>query len=356
MPRKSLKSRTASLKSRKGIKGFMPLDEVKEFDQKTVLIECGIACPDIEESWPEEQELNGWVSEVDEDEDEEVQDEDWQILKISSNVLNLTWKENADRSLKSKYLGTARSSLYRKKQKSRIHEEHCQDNLRLTTMGFTVTPSVANIIEEEEVSSPNGNEKLQIAIKNISEDLNKWKNGQPTLNQFDFLRSQSVKMYLMRLLEGKKKIESAKQIAKEIWNKDTAYFCRAIRQWSSSFLKTGMISKFQQGKHSKRPSLLDDEDVQLTICKYIRTLNPKDRNMPDIQKYINEFVLPRKIGLPGSISLRTTYRYMKLWDFIWKESGQQVRCSISLKFREGVFIITHNTQFFATTLVYLDLL
>jgi len=89
-------------------------------------------------------------------------------------------------------------------------------------------------------------------------------------------------------------------------------------------IKTGEIPKFKQGKHRKRLSLLDDEDLKTSIAKWIKTLKPSERKIEDIEHHINEVILPQKIGLPGSISKRTIYRYLKLWGFTWKESGQQV--------------------------------
>jgi len=175
-----------------------------------------IDLPDIEENWPEEEELNGWVSEDDSDENEEIEQEDWEILGMQSNVLSsLVWKENADKSLKSKYLGIAGSSLYRKKQKDCIHEQHCQNNLRLTAMGFTVMPLVSKSTVEEPIAI-SSREQMQTALNNVSSNLDKWKCGTITLDKFDLLRYQSIKLFLSKLLNGGKKMESAISVAKDI--------------------------------------------------------------------------------------------------------------------------------------------
>ncbi|RIB29335.1 hypothetical protein C2G38_1924544, partial [Gigaspora rosea] len=84
-----------------------------------------------------------------------------------------------------------------------------------------------------------------------------------------------------------------------------------IREWSKDFLEQGTLPRHQQGKHAKRESLLDDEDLKLAPCTWLRSISPKD----PLKKELETNIFPKLLGVPIIISESTTQKFMHLWGF-----------------------------------------
>ena len=90
------------------------------------------------------------------------------------------------------------------------------------------------------------------------------------------------------------------------------------------YLVDGNLPFHKQGKHSKRESLLSDEDIVNAICIWIRSQPPQERTILKIKEHIETNILPHKLGVPASIGETTLLQFMHIWGFRNRQSGQQI--------------------------------
>ncbi|CAG8855513.1 24430_t:CDS:2, partial [Gigaspora margarita] len=58
------------------------------------------------------------------------------------------------------------------------------------------------------------------------------------------------------------------------------------------------LSSHQQGKHSKRLSLLSDEDISLAAHTWLRSISPKDRSPLSLKKELEATIFSKLLGVP----------------------------------------------------------
>ncbi|CAG8834953.1 3324_t:CDS:2 [Gigaspora margarita] len=90
------------------------------------------------------------------------------------------------------------------------------------------------------------------------------------------------------------------------------YISRCVRRWAKDFLVQGSLSSHQQGKHSKRLSLLSDKDISLAARTWLRSVSPKDRSPLSLKKELEATIFPKLLGVPVTISEMTTRKFMHL--------------------------------------------
>ncbi|CAG8459328.1 19435_t:CDS:2, partial [Racocetra persica] len=66
---------------------------------------------------------------------------------------------------------------------------------------------------------------------------------------------------------------------------------------AKDFLKQSILPKHQQEKHAKRESLLDDEDLKLVTCTWLRFILPKDHSPLALKKELETNIFPKLLGV-----------------------------------------------------------
>lgn len=122
---------------------------------------------------------------------------------------------------------------------------------------------MATTVTEEVVPTVSELDKVKAAYEKLAMELiPEISAGKNVLGNSAYERSkyQAVKYYF-RLIEGKKKMVASETAAKYYWHgKTITYRSRMIRLYAKTYLETGKIVESTQGKHSKRTSVLDDND------------------------------------------------------------------------------------------------
>ncbi|CAG8753191.1 4912_t:CDS:10 [Cetraspora pellucida] len=98
----------------------------------------------------------------------------------------------------------------------------------------------------------------------------------------------------LRNLQNAKKTLAKFQPYEDIQN--TEYMSRCIRGWVKDFLEQGTLPSHQQGKHAKRESLLDDEDLKLVACTWLHSIPPKDHSPLSLKKELETNIFPKLLG------------------------------------------------------------
>ncbi|CAG8775391.1 3229_t:CDS:1, partial [Gigaspora rosea] len=114
-------------------------------------------------------------------------------------------------------------------------------------------------------------------LKNQLRSLQNAKNELAKSQPYEVQRLTSIFHYFRLLLDGEKKYVHQKKL-QILYGRIFAIqnMSRCIREWSKDFLEQGTLPRHQQGKHAKRESLLDDEDLKLAPCTWLRSISPKD--------------------------------------------------------------------------------
>lgn len=93
-----------------------------------------------------------------------------------------------------------------------------------------------------------------------------------------------------------KKMEASNIANNRIYKlRATSYRATQIREYAKEYLAVGSITPSAQGKHSKRVSILDDNDIKRKIMEWFRGQARTQRSIPALTKYLQEEVLPEKI-------------------------------------------------------------
>ncbi len=163
---------------------------------------------------------------------------------------------------------------------------------------------------------------LLLSIKNSKGIASKY-------SVYKIYRLTSIHRYFSLVLEGKKTMEASEIVAENIWQKKTNYMARCIRNWAKLYILRGDLPEISQGKHSKRDSLLDDEDIKISSCKWLRSIDPKKRSPMLLKSHLEDTILPGKLGTRVRVSESTVRRYMHIWGYSLRKYGQQVLyCSV----------------------------
>jgi hypothetical protein len=142
--------------------------------------------------------------------------------------------------------------------------------------------------------------------------------------RYNIHRATAVLAYISFRLEGKKKMEASEHVARYICNKQTSYMSRCVRAWAGTFLKTGVFPEHRQGEHSKRLSLLGDEDIKEKARQWLRSSKPEKRDPIALKAHLEEDVLPARSGTVMSVSVRTVQRHMHEWGYGYRRNTKGV--------------------------------
>lgn len=69
---------------------------------------------------------------------------------------------------------------------------------------------------------------------------------------------------------------------------------------------------------------MNDEDINNSIRQKLQQQRPEERNLVDLRKYINDELIPQKVGVPGAISISTLWKYMCEWGYLYRKFGKDI--------------------------------
>ena len=160
--------------------------------------------------------------------------------------------------------------------------------------------------------------------------------AQQKAGTYEYAKYQAAHYYLQLRVEGVKKMYASVLAAKLFWgNKATTYRSRAIRGYAQEYIKFGKIAMGAQGKHSKRVSVLDDNDIKRKLIEWIRSVPKSHRNLQGIQNHLRDTILPAAVesdtlhletdtegAITNPLSLECIRRKLIEWGFSFKQVGK----------------------------------
>jgi hypothetical protein len=272
---------------------------------------------------------------------------------IEVEAPKIAWNSNAEK----KVLYYARTLEYSDRHQRRIRaneKKKANGSLRLDNwLGRPTSGAQQDTPQEQPAPQTTTNEEewsaIDIAFSQLIKDASPVINRDSTQQKrgiYEQSKYQAVSRYFSIRLDnalnhGKlvpDKIEASEQAARDIWFIDNPrYRGSKIREYADEYLKTGKITIGAQGKHSKRTSILDDNDIKRKVVKWL-ILQPKSkRSIPAVQNYLKKEVLPKMVNsntLPNEVdtnhvesnplSFECKRRKLIQWGFHYKNLGKRL--------------------------------
>ncbi|NBV29198.1 hypothetical protein EBS02_09335, partial [bacterium] len=255
----------------------------------------------------------------------------------------------------------ARSTWYRmRKRAQELREAGEKNGSQLFDYGFK--KSLADSIQEDEIygiinydysedrekGSKFKNYTVKQGLKKIVEyevdlnDRNKahLKEVDKKLTAIDKKKILAIHRMLHYISDGEyksRKVRASLAVAQHLFNKtiknDFNYQARLIRQWTYYFLRYGKIHQDRQGCHTKTNTIIYDEQNQLLMKTYLRSLSDEERTPQNFREHLNKELLRCVANAPTEIkSDRTAARWMRVLGFD------------RFKKRKGYFTDGHNRK------------
>ena len=121
------------------------------------------------------------------------------------------------------------------------------------------------------------------------------------MSDYQRQKYRAVHGYLLKRIHGLKTIKASQQAANNIFILPSKYYRPyAIRFWANEFIQHGTISTHQQGKHAKRVSFFDYEDIQLAARNWFMITKPEQRSIHELATRINTVIIPQALGVQAT--------------------------------------------------------
>ena len=160
---------------------------------------------------------------------------------------------------------------------------------------------------------------------------------------FDTIRVLAIRDYITFLSEGLLKVESSKKAAdryiRVIQNRSIEWFARQILKWGDYLIVHKQLSVHCQGKHKKIVSYIDDEDIRLQICSWLRSEKPSKRTGIKLKAFLSNLEPD-----PISISLNTAISWLNTLCFAVTDTDKK-KCSIYIDGHERSDVVAYRNRF-----------
>lgn len=179
--------------------------------------------------------------------------------------------------------------------------------------------------------------KLQAAYDVLTSELEpkiSKESAQQKAGTYERTKYLAVHLYLELRIAGIKRVQASELAAKRFWYSNvTVYRCIAIRKYAAEYIVSGKITEGSQGKHSKRVSVLDDNDIKRKIIEWFRSVPKFQRNVPAIQNELRNVIIPKAIENNAlnaeryaneAISIECIRKKLIEWGFHFKRAGKLI--------------------------------
>ena len=200
----------------------------------------------------------------------------------------IKWKDGARPSKRSAYLGSSKRTQFRKQSEKIRRIESVRDcktiDVYFKRLNNNETcPSETNDhgIVEPALCLPSSQNQIERALREISAlteiSTNQYHERRlKNITKFDFIRLMAVERYLSSLNDSpNSRMSSSLKISAELFpNGNQAWTAKNIRQWANFFLAHQELPASNQGKHQKKASIIDDDDIRLACLTWLRGTDP----------------------------------------------------------------------------------
>ncbi|KAG1495541.1 hypothetical protein G6F53_012356 [Rhizopus delemar] len=244
---------------------------------------------------------------------------------ISMSINNVLLDNNVKRNRPLTYSKTSRSTRWRREKEAKS----VNDKGKLKSFGFvSIAPVVeasSPILSKNEIQILRIQEilpKLQMYVKPVMNSKDK----ENTIERYSFMQYSSIYTYFIKRIEGIPITLASREAARIHWaDNNVAYRAMTIVKWAKEYLSQGVLSRHRQGVHSKRKSFLNDADIKEMVLEEIRRMKPAERSLVTIKRFIDEVVIPSKLGvIMQPVPESTLSNYLHEWGYVYRKNKKTI--------------------------------
>lgn len=228
----------------------------------------------------------------------EVEDDEDNGSLSSNTPLSILWDKKAEATLK-KYRRELGYSSRHIRRLNKINRDAAKGTLAITAF---FKPLVETVVQEKPVdANKEFRRKAEKALSELEQftfpKINR-KSEQQQLGVAEMAKYECLYHYLYAIVKaGMKKVEASEYAGQVVFKSNTTqYRTRKIRRNAEEYFENGKINIGSQGKHSKRVSVLDDEDIKRKVLEWFNLQPRAKRSIIGIKKQLEEVILPECIA------------------------------------------------------------
>lgn len=176
-------------------------------------------------------------------------------------------------------------TLFRKKRKADELANHAKKFHQIDKFFRPIQQAENNVgddigDENEENEVPDVEILMLRAAMDLQNMLSTAMNKQSAFSKlpsFQQLKYSAIARYFHFRCAGHRAVK-ASELAAVGWKSQTDHACKSIRSWAKIYLDTGRLPEHSQGRHSKRESLLNDEDIKNDCLTFLRSTHKSIRS------------------------------------------------------------------------------
>jgi hypothetical protein len=175
---------------------------------------------------------------------------------------------------------------------------------------------------------------------------NQQKNEMNKISKWHYLVALSIQRYLELLQNNMGKTEASEFVAYSFYASDSnvhSYKSVCIRQWADIYLAYGELPEYKQGKFAKTSSIIIDEDIQMQLKLFLRSLKNEDRTPANFSNALNSSLLREIPTAPDCVSVETARRWLHLLKFT---PSKEKKAIIPMNTTEMTLLHTEKLFFF----------
>lgn len=261
-----------------------------------------------------EEEFNNGETELSEEEAE-------RLVYENSSFYNIQWDNKASGGRLPYYSGGSKRTQQRKNKGLR---EAAQGSMSLDNFFKPVKKlEVKYEMSDSDISDSDieNNSSISEKINKLSNNLKDMRN----MNAYEYLRLLAVHKYLAAIFnheESHSRVKLSLEISQQVFQRGP-WMARRIREWSKSWITTETLPVSKQGQRKYIPTLIDDEDVQSSCLRFIRTMGERI-TAEKFQNYVQNNVLPHVTSSRTSISLETARTWLRRLGLVYQRHQQGI--------------------------------
>lgn len=252
-----------------------------------------------------------------------------------------------------RYFGTSKRTYYYNKENEIKLETNAKLHSQPITKFFSsISNNNNNIVDLSEVNDYeyiqeklNDNEKKDQFysyieainfLNNSYAKITKDTASNNNIDKFLYTVAISILRYLQLLVDGESKMKASQLVASIMYGKKyiNSYKATCLRKWADEFMSTRNLPVFNQGKHIKIATIINDNNVKLYLTNFIRSQDINNRNPQFLKQQLAEGLLLEKFNIEArSYSERTILNWFYLLGFHHESK------------KKGYYTDQHNSEF-----------
>ena len=234
----------------------------------------------------------------------------------------LKWVPEAESKIRKPHIGVSRWTSWRRKREMETRAKQMSGSKNLFDL-WNIDREVRASSQEAESEIDQARDHVAQALRVLRDSFRidapnrSFEKALKETTKSDFMRLICVYRFLNAMQKKQPAVKASEDIAKAIYPEmNHERRGRNIRIWSGLFLKEHRLPAINQGCHTKKKSLISDENAQEICRTWLRAQRTNTISGRSFCQWINEH-FHEEVGLPSSVEIteRTATRWLHILNY-----------------------------------------